>query len=126
MKLARRSLIKAGLASSGAIGFAPLARALALADVAIHDSRWSFAAPAPAGRVIDLVDERRNCWATIRSGMGRAQRIEGLALWSDYVMIAHELERRGFRRAAETRQGRLWRFTLLRQNQRIERDNPLA
>lgn len=116
MKLGRRTLIKAGLASSGAIGFGRLAHALPLADVAIHDSRWSASTGLSASRVIDLVDERRTCWGTIRNGMGMARRIEGITTWSDYVMIAHELERRGFRRTAETPVGRLWRFTLERRS----------
>ena len=113
MKLPRRTLIKAGLAASGMVGFAPLARALPGADYAIHDSRLTLP-PVHAFATIDLVDERRASWATIRSGLGQARRVDGITAWSDYVMIAHELERRGFRRAVEVREGRVWRFTLLR------------
>jgi len=110
VRLARRTLIKGGLLA----GLVPLARAVPVADVAIHDSRFA-AGPAPADRLIDLVEERRAHWARIRSGLGDARRIDGVSTWSDYVMIAHELERRGFRRAVEVRAGALWRFTLLRQ-----------
>lgn len=113
MKLGRRALIKAGLVSSGALGFGTLARALPVADVAIHDSRFA-AGPGLAAQTIDLVDERRARWATIRSGLGEARRVEGITAWSDYVMIAHELERRGFRRADEVQVGRLWRWRMER------------
>ncbi len=123
--MSRRALIKAGAVSTGMLGLGPLARAMPLADVAIHDSRFG-GAPGLATQTIDLVEERRQRWATIRSGLGNTRRIDGVCAWSDYVMIAHELERRGFRRTAEVPQGRLWRWTLLRQNQRIERDHAPA
>ena len=113
MRLGRRALIKGGML----VGFAPMARAMPLADVIIHDSRFARA-PAPATQAIDLVDERKTHWATIRNGLGNARRVDGTTTWSDYVMIAHALERRGFRRAAEVQKGRLWRFTLLRRDQR--------
>lgn len=126
MTLNRRALIKGAAACSGAVGLAPLARAMPSVDIALHDSRFGMPLALAATRTIDLVDERRTHWATIRAGLGRARSVTGITTWSDYVLIAHELERRGFRRAAEGQVGRLWRFTLLRQDQRIKRDNPLA
>jgi len=104
---------------------APLARVMPTADVVIHDGRFPATAGLAGLRTIDLVDERRAHWATIRTGLDQARSVSGITTWSDYIMIAHELERRGFRRAAETQVGRFWRFTLLRQNQRIERNHPL-
>ncbi|KUR79169.1 hypothetical protein [Novosphingobium sp. Fuku2-ISO-50] len=126
MTLNRRALIKGGAACAGAFGAAPLARAIQSVDVALHDSRFGVPIALAATRSIDLVDERRAHWATIRTGLGRARSVTGITTWSDYVLIAHELERRGFRRAAERRVGRLWRFTLLRQDQRIERNDTLT
>jgi hypothetical protein len=111
--MGRRALLKGGLL----VGFFPLARALPVAGMAIYDSRFGTR-PAPSMQTIDLVDERTTHWATIRSGLGQTRRVDGTTTWSDYVMIAHELERRGFRRAAEVQQGRLWRFTLLRRHRR--------
>jgi hypothetical protein len=119
VKLGRRALLKgsaiwSGAIGSSALGLGPLARAVPPADVTIHDSRLG-AAPAPgAMQTIDLVDERCARWATIRSGLPAARRIEGTAAWSDYVMIAHELQRSGFLRVAEARQGRGWHFVLER------------
>jgi hypothetical protein len=114
VKLDRRAVIKAGVFSTSALGLAPLPPAMATTDLAIHDSRLS-SRPAPlAATTIDLIDERRARWATIRGGLGTARQIEGITAWSDYVMIAHELQRRGFRCVAETPMGRLWRWRMER------------
>lgn len=136
MTLNRRALIKGGAACAGAFGAASFARTsltrtsyagiMPVVDVALHDSRFGVPNALAAMRSIDLVDERRAHWATLRTGLGRARSVTGLTSWSDYVLIAHELERRGFRRVAEARVGRLWRFALLRQDQRIERNHTLA
>lgn len=105
----RRTLLKGSVAALAAPG---LARALPLADVAIHDGRPGMAPPAL--RTIDLSEERRARWANIRAGLGDARSVSGMTRWSDYVMIAHELERRGFRRKAEAAQGPLWHWRMER------------
>lgn len=123
MTLNRRTLIKGAAACGGTL---TLARTIPHVDVALYDSRFGMPTDFGAIRSIDLVDERRAHWATIRAGLHSARSVTGITTWSDYVLIAHELERRGFRRAAEGQMGRLWRFTLLRQDQGIERNHTLA
>lgn len=105
--LARRTLLKGGMVAPLAVG--PFARAAALPELVLFDSALGI-----GSGTLDLAEERRRNWATVRGGLDGYGRVTGLTRWSDHVMIVHELQRQGFRRAAIRREGRLWRMDMVR------------
>lgn len=111
--LARRALLKGGLAAP--LAMSAVARAAALPALVLVDSSLGHAVEPG---MLDLAGERRRNWSTIRSGLGDVGRVTGLLRWSDHVMIVHELQRQGFRRAAIVREGRLWRMDMVREGKR--------
>lgn len=119
--LTRRALLRRG-ALAGAVVAVPLGVAalrqagLVVFDSALGDSR-AFARGIPEARRIDLAAERRTRFTTLRSGLPQGGTIEGLTRWSDWVALRSELERQGWRLAAERRTGRagnLFRWTMRR------------
>lgn len=110
MRVSRRRVLQAA-----ALGALPgTLRAAPAADVAIHDTRFGTA--PVARRTIDLAHERLSLWREVRTGLDAACTVSGLTGWSDYAMIAHALERQGFRRTGEVRTGRGWHWTMTRRS----------
>lgn len=110
----RRTLLK-----TGALTLIPLpltARAFTGADLILHDSRHPATAAilTPGANTLDLSHERTTRFATIRTGLPGIQRLDALTTWSDHAVLAHELERLGFRRAGAARMGHLWRWSMAR------------
>lgn len=108
-RIARRSVLKGGMALP--LALSGTARAMAVPELVLADS--TLGAVILPG-MLDLAQERRRNWATIRNGLGDYDRVTGVSRWSDHVMIVHELQRQGFRRAAIRREGRLWRMEMVR------------
>ena len=111
----RRGLLKAGAVASVAVAVPVGAAVLKGAALVVHDSRVpesrAFARTA-GGQALDLAQEHGQRFATIRSGLPKGSRIEGLTRWSDYVALRRELYRQGFRVTAESRSGALMRWSL--------------
>lgn len=117
----RRGVLKGGALASAAIAVPVGAAALRRAGLVVYDSEIAesraFARTAGAARKLDLAEEHRARFVTLRAGLPKGKRIEGLTRWSDWVALRSELESQGWRLGFEARSGlrsELFRWTMQR------------
>lgn len=124
MKFDRRTTIK-GSALLGAGALLPLSAAHAAEDrpLLVFDSRLKESRAFPQGRqarhTLDIAGEEGNLWQAARKLGARAQRVEGLTRWSDYVQLREIFEEHRLRVAAERKlaaplsgRGELFRWSM--------------
>ena len=102
--LARRALLKAGAALAPGLALPAMAHAQGAARIVVHDSRLPESrhfAQTLSGHRLDLAQAHETRWATLRGALPKADAIEGLTRWSDWLIVRGELEARGFRVTAE-------------------------
>ena len=120
--LTRRDALKAGAIASAALAAPVGAAVLGARTITVFDSRLpeSLAfARSSSGTQVDLASEHAMRFATLRSGSPQKARIEGLTRWSDFAPLRRELERQGWRIAAEARtgkRGQLFRWSMTHRN----------
>lgn len=119
--MTRRGVLRGGAVASAAIAVPVGAAALRKAGLVVYDSgiaeSRAFARGAGTMRRLDLAEEHRARFATLRAGLPRGKTIEGLTRWSDWVALRSELESQGWRLAFEARSGKsveLFRWTMRR------------
>ena len=114
----RRGVLRGGALASAAVAVPAGAAALRRVGLVVYDSGLAesraFARGAGVVRRLDLAEEHRLRFATLRAGLQQGRSIEGLTTWSDWVAIRSELESQGWRLAFEGRGGRLFRWTMKR------------
>lgn len=114
----RRGVLKGGVIATAAITVPAGAAALRLAGLVVYDSdsaeSRAFVRSAGVVRKLDLAEEHRARFATLRAGLPSGKTIEGLTRWSDWVGLRSELESQGWRFAFEARSGKLYRWTMRR------------
>jgi hypothetical protein len=111
-----------GVAAVSAVASVPVGAAtLRGAGLVVYDSEIAgsraFARGAGFAPKLDLAEEHRARFATLRTGVPQAKLIEGLTRWSDWVALRSELESQGWRLAFEARSGKrgeLFRWTMRR------------
>lgn len=114
MILSRRTVLKSGVASALVAGAGVSHIASAAPALLVYDSRVAASAafalcqPAPA---IDIATEDSALWRSLRA-FGANGPVAGLTSWSDWVVIRGLLEEKGLRMTSETRQDRLFRWTM--------------
>ena len=103
MKVDRRTLIKAGALTAAASAATVRSVAARPPALLVYDSRLpdslTFAA-AFDGPKLDVAQEDRIFWATLRAGAPKG-RIIGMTRWSDLVVVRGELETQGKRLKSE-------------------------
>jgi hypothetical protein len=114
--VSRRAVLKGGVMAT-AVAAVPLsAAALRQTGLVVYDSTLSssrvFARSAGLTPKLDLAQEHRERFATLRAGLIGGKAIEGLTRWSDWVALRSELESQGWRVATEARSGGLIRWTM--------------
>jgi hypothetical protein len=117
----RRGVLKGGALVTAAAAVPVGAAALRRAGLVVYDSEIAesrvFARTSGVARKLDLAAEHRARFATLRAGLPKGKRIEGLTRWSDWVALRSELESQGWRLAFEARSGprsELFRWTMQR------------
>jgi hypothetical protein len=114
----RRGVLRGGVLASAAIAVPAGAAALRKAGLVVYDSgiaeSRAFARGTGLARKLDLAEEHRNRFATLRAGLPKGRAIEGLTRWSDWVALRSELESQGWRTEVEARSGKLFRWTMRR------------
>jgi hypothetical protein len=106
----RRGMLR-GVAAVSAVASVPVGAAtLRRAGLVVYDSEIAesraFARGAGFAPKLDLAEEHRARFATLRAGVPQARSIEGLTRWSDWVALRSELESQGWRLAFEARSSR--------------------
>lgn len=119
--VSRRGMLRGGVIASAAVAIPASAAALRKAGLVVYDSDLAesraFAWTAGTAPRLDLAEEHRARFATLRAGLPKGKAIEGLTRWSDWVALRSELESQGWRLAFEQRTGRsseLFRWTMKR------------
>jgi hypothetical protein len=113
MSIDRRSLLKSSAVVSGIVAVPAAARAFKAPALIVFDSREpksrAFADGKPGPR-IDVAHEDSQMWRSLRSVSKR--QIEGLTIWSDWVLARGFLEERGLRVQQEVKMGGLFHWTM--------------
>jgi hypothetical protein len=114
----RRGVLKGGALASAAVSLPAGAAMLRRVGIVVYDSEIAasraFAKGAGVTSKLDLAEEHRERFATLRAGLPKGKTIEGLTRWSDWVALRSELETQGWRLAFEARSGVLFRWTMRR------------
>ncbi|WP_427967777.1 twin-arginine translocation signal domain-containing protein [Altererythrobacter sp.] len=103
MRIDRRTMLKGSTVAGAALGVPASQVVLAQESrLAIYDSRipesagFANSLKGEAG-LIDIAHADANGWPMLRGDLPKAQVIEGLTGWSDWVAMRGELEARGWR-----------------------------
>jgi hypothetical protein len=114
--VSRRRVLKGGVMATAVAAVPVSAAALRQTRLVVYDSTLmqsrAFARAAGFAARLDLAQEHRERFATLRAGLTGNKAIDGLTRWSDWVALRSELESQGWRVATEARSGGLIRWTM--------------
>ena len=114
MRINRRTLLKNGSLVAGIVATTGAGRAFEGPAIIIYDSRdlksraFAYRKPGPK---IDVAQEDVQMWRSLRTINKR--RVEGLTIWSDWVLVRGLLEEKGLRVKQEAKIGSLFRWTMV-------------